>query len=377
MIKFISFSLLLTFILESNQVFAEDNCIVSLSSHKDKRIEALSSEAQGMLVISSLIASQLQLETPRQINITIFLLSGLTEVNSQGNKTFLSFSLIDGTLFTILNRLEILEDVQNFLLSRLGFNNNKLGPFSMIDEGGLTLHLNKAPSLSVITDFNYNNTIDLFLDKVNQLKKNKEERISYNRLTFDELLLLVSPLRSFLFRALNTEDRMKIKSVLYELFNNLKSQRDKNSMTNHPQEQQSEPIQAFKSLGVQKRQKIYSKEEREKLIQEAIQLIEEEGISESEVAHRLNVNSRTLWGWLNKYEKEHRPILGRKRESMKSYSQEEKDELIQKALPLIKRGVVIREVASRLNVKGHILWPLISRYEQKHGAIPGRKRYDK
>ena len=95
MFKIFPFILLLI-LIKPIPLFASP-CIVSLSS-QDKRINALSIEAQNMFIMSSLIVSQLQ-PSVSSINIKVLLLSAFTtvKVNSQRKGIFHNFSLIDKT----------------------------------------------------------------------------------------------------------------------------------------------------------------------------------------------------------------------------------------------------------------------------------------
>ena len=272
--------ILIVILMGSIQVSANRLCIIPLSFHNDNRINSLSSEAQDMLIMSSLIASQLwPNKLPIQIKFKVMLLSSFTEVKIvyQEKGIFHNFSLINKTLFNIFKRLGILKDIQMFLLNQLGLNGNDLGPFRIKDEGGLTLYLDKAPSPTTITQFNFRNTnIDVFLDKVNKLKSN-EEKASNKHLTFTEVLLLVGPIHSFLFQALNTRNPLKIRSALRQHFNTLRQERNRTS---------------------------YSPEQKVKIIQETIQLFKDEkDMNVLKAARRLNVNYETLRKWLDKAEK--------------------------------------------------------------------------
>ena len=303
--KIVPFILLLI-LMKPMQLFAS-SCIVPLSS-QDKRINALSTEAQNMFVMSSLIVSQLQ-PNVSSINMKVLLLSALTtvKVTSPRKGVFHNFSLIDETLFTVFKNLEILEDVQAFLLSQLGFNNDNLGPFSRRYEGGLILHLDEVPSISMITNFNYNNTINRFLDKIIELEKGKE-KTSNEYLTFNELLLLVSPLRPFLFQASHTENRVVIKSLLYELFNNLRQQKTYQQNT-HQQKRRS-----------------YTQKEKDEIIQQAIALFaQQDNITIAEIIRRLNIDvtEAMLRHWLNRYEEKNGTTPGRKRHRRRSQQNNE------------------------------------------------------
>ena len=297
--------ILLLILIKSIQLSATP-CIVSLSSQKDKRINALSIEAQNMFIMSSLIVSQLQ-PNVSSINIKVLLLSAFitVKVNSQRKGVFHNFSLIDRTLFTVLKNLEILEDIQTFLLSQLGFSDGNLGPFSRRHERGLILHLDEDPSLPMIVNFNYDSTINRFLDKIMELEKDKKKP-SNEHMTFNELLLLVSPLRPFLSQASHIENRAAIRSILYNLFNNLHQQRT------HQQKRKSHTS--------------YTQKETNEIVQQAIALFEQQNnITIPEIIHRLNVDiSETmLRNWLNQYEQKNGRIPGRKRNRRRSQQDNE------------------------------------------------------
>ena len=284
MIKFVSFTILITFILISSiQASTEDHCAIPLSSRNDKRFNALSHEAQNMFIMSSLIASQLKPVRPSiEINSTIMLLSHITKIDDQDRGVFHDFSLTNKTLFHVLNRLKILKGFQTFLLSQLGLDNSNLKPFSR-KNGELIFHLDEAPQASSIINFNYSRAVDMFLDRVYRLEKDKG---SFDRtLTFTELLILLGPAHSFLFKTLGTEDTTKINAILASSFIDLRQKRS---------------------------QGFYSQEEREEFIQQAIQLFEKEpGITNLEVSKRLDINHSTLRAWLNRHEKENGPITGK------------------------------------------------------------------
>ena len=75
----IRYILLTSFIIlvVPTQVFAK-RCAIVLSHPNIKRIEGLSNEGQDIMLIASLIASQLQLDkSPLQINPTLILLGAI------------------------------------------------------------------------------------------------------------------------------------------------------------------------------------------------------------------------------------------------------------------------------------------------------------
>ena len=197
----------------------------------------------------------------------------------------------------MLKNLEILEDIQAFLLNQLGFSDGNLGPFSRRHTGGLILHLDEVPSLPMIVNFNYDSTINRFLDKIMELEEDKKKP-SNEHMTFNELLLLVSHLRPFLSQASHIENRAAIRSILYNLFNNLHQQRTH-----------------------QQKRKSYTQEEKHEIVRQAIALFEQQNnITIPEIIHRLNIDipETTLWNWLNQYEQKNGRIPGRKRNRKRS-----------------------------------------------------------
>ena len=195
--KFITLTLLLAFILTgSTFAFAKssNSCAIALSSSTDNRIHSLSLEDQNMIIISSIIALQLQTSTePIKINPTIMLLSAFTEIkiNAQDKSIFHNLSSIDQTLFAFFKHLGILKDLQNLLLSQLGLSSNDLGPFSIREDGGLTLYLDTPPPISTVIDFNFNETVNRLLDNFIRFRGSKQ-RTYQGMLTFSGYFLLAT-----------------------------------------------------------------------------------------------------------------------------------------------------------------------------------------
>ena len=96
----------------------------------------------------------------------------------------------------------------------------------------------------------------------------------------------------------------------------------------------------------------------------------------AEAARRLGVDNNALRRWLDEYEKEHGPIIGRKREPHTTYSLEQQQEIVQNAVQLFKEedNMTVAEAARRLNINDKTLWRWLNEYEKEHGPIPGRKR---
>ena len=348
MMKFI----LVVILISSTQVFAKASCIVSLSSNKNNKITNLSIEAQDMLIMSSLIASQLWLEPDRQINFTVMLLSSFTEVEikSEDKGFFHGFSLIDKTIFTVFKQLGILKTIQTFLLNKLNLSEHHLGPFKMKENGGLTLYLNNPPSISMVTDLKYTNTIDIFLNKANELKKSRrnpfQEESFQGSLTFNEFVLLVGPMHLFLSTALDTKDVSEMKSILHQVF-----------------------------LSSLFSRKTYSLEEKDEIIKKAIQLFKEQkNITLPMVARRLNVSLANLTRWIKQHERKYGAIEGRKKR--RSSSQEERDKIVQEVIALTEQGISVTEAGRRLEIKKNTLIAWLDHYEQEqeHGPIEGRRR---
>ena len=300
MIKFIF--LILFILFGPIQAFAqnENKCIVALSHPSDKRIGRLSNEGQDIILMASLIASQLQPTTVStiQLNPTLIFLGALTEVkiDSQEQGVFHNFSFIDGMLFTVLKRLGILEDTQAFLLNLLGFSNNNLGPFEMRPDGGVILHLDRYPIIPMATHFDYSETASALLDAIGRLTpQNVQEGAGQSLPTFSERLLLTVleldiPLRSFLFNALNKESAIEVRSLLYPLFKAIK------------------PTVVEPSEGLLQRLIL----EQVKITQRAVYLIQR-GMSVPEAAERLGINQIDFQGWFDEYQQERGLIQRRQR----------------------------------------------------------------
>ena len=173
MINFIVLTLLMILVTPST-AFADKQCPSALSHSNVEKTEQFSNESQDMMLIASLMASQMQ-TTSQKINSSLILLSAITEVKVAGqNKgSFHNLSLIGGTLFTVFKRLNILENFQNFLLNQIGLSESNLGPFSMSTEGELILHLNTSPAISLITSFSYDEAMNLLLNNINELNQDK------------------------------------------------------------------------------------------------------------------------------------------------------------------------------------------------------------
>ena len=358
MIKFISLIVFIA-LIGPIQVFAEDACRISLSP-------AESNEDQDIIIMSSLMASQLQpVKLPMQINLTILFLSTLTEVKigSQDKRTFHHLSLIDRTLFNVFKQLGILEDIQTFLLSQLGLSSDDLGPFSIRDSGGLTLHLNTPPSVAIrdlwplavnllmeiqlsasssimmANYFNYDESTEILFKKIRDIKR----RALWGP-AFAEALLLAAlefrnPLRSFLFDALNTKNVVKIKSDLYKSLAKLRRKKSRGFYSKYTMIQ-GEPEQ--ENDRVLRRQgkflRDFSKEEIDRLIQGAILLFQEEdNMTDERAAKRLGITRYALHKLLNKHEEENGDIPGRKRRPRRmpsiDSSEDERDEITQEAPP--------------------------------------------
>ena len=421
MIKYI---LLTSFIIlvVPTQVFAK-RCAIVLSHPNIKRIEGLSNEGQDIMLIASLIASQLQLDkSPLQINPTLILLAAITEIetDNKNENTFQNFNSTDRTLFTILKHLEILEKTQIFLLNQLGFNDHYLGPFSTRPDGGVTLHLNSSPATSITNYFNYDETTSMLLDKINGLNQtrttqSKQRRSAHSLPIFSKQFLLAVleldiPLRTFLFDVLNTRDTKEIKSIFDLLFDDIKQtakpsnefldQLIKNNIVQeviplikksvsiakvaegigmsrftlwkwiNEYEQENGPIPGRQ----QKTPTAYSREEKTEFIQKAIQLFKEKSMSASEAARRLKIKAPTLTKWLNEYEEKNGQIPGRQRKLLVYHSEIEREEITQKAIPLLQKGITITKSAKILNVGNEPLQRYINKHEEKYGIIKGRRR---
>ena len=359
----IKFILLILFVVlvGSTQVFAQNQCAVALSHSSDTRIGNLSNEDQDIILMASLIASQLQPSTVStiQINLTLIFLGAITEVkvDSEDKGVFHDFSLIDGMLFTILKRLGILEATQTFLLSQLGFNDNNLGPFKKRPGGGLTLHFNIPPTASMATHFDYDETVSAILDTIGKSTlQNVQEGSTQSFPTFSQRLLLIVldvdiPLRTFLFEALDKKNALEVRSLLYPLFNDIR-------LTETPSRRLFQQLIS----------------ERSEIVQQAIRLIQQ-GMSVPEAAEKLGTHQIDFQKWLDKYQQEHGIISIRQPQSYTHYPQEQKEAIIQEAIKLFQEeGMTTSEAARRLNMKRTTLQKWLNEHEQKHGLIHGRPR---
>ena len=401
-----------------DQVSARDKCAMALLHPHIESIKGLSHEDQDMILMASLIASQLQpTASIIQINPTLIFLGAITEVKigSKDKGVFHNFSLIDRTLFTVLKHLGILEETQAFLLSQLGFNETHLGPFSIKDDGGLILHLNSPPTISVITHFDYDKTAGLLLNVVDHSKQNEEYQNTHKKSpqslsAFSEHFLLAIldldiPSRETLFDTFNTKDAMKIKSALQSLFNDIKSTvkspreilhqliLDKDAILQEAILLTQEGIsieEAAKKLEVNKdhlqywldkhkeeynrqhQRKTYSQEQKDEITQEVIKLFQEEKMTIIEAARRVEVKKSTLQYWLNKHEQKYGPIPGRQKRTL--YSQEQKNKIIRKAISLIQQGMNLVRIAKILKVNYLNLRKWLYKHQKEHGPIPRRKQ---
>ena len=351
------------------KVFAHDQCPPALSSPSNKKIEEISDESQDIMLMASLIASQLQLSSlskssPIQINSTMMFLGAITGVKIDGTDRgiFYNFSLINRTLFTAFKRLGILKDLQFFLLDQLGLNENDLGPFKIRSKGGgLTLHLNKPPTAFTVIDFYYDETISAMIDRSRQNKtiKNTQKGSSQGFSILPEHFLLAAlelntPLRAFLLKALKIKDVMEVMEIrflIHSLFDNAR--------------QSAKPSRGlFKFLL-----------ERKAIVEKAIQLREQENTTILEASRELGIGRKALLQWLDEYEKEYGFTSGKKRWPQTPYPHEEKKIIISKTISLIQEGVSLSEAAKRLGVKEMTLWKWFNEHEQKYGPIRGRKRW--
>ena len=331
-----------------------NQCTIALSHPNVKKIRELPNEEQDIILMASLIASQLQPnKSPLQINPTLIFLGAITEVkvNNKSKSIFHNFSLIDGMLFTVLKRLEILESFQAFLLSQLGFTNNNLGPFSIRDSGGLTLHLNSPPSISTIIHFNYDKDTNDLLDVINKFKWIKR-RIAQNPPTFSEYLILAIlelniPLSAFLFEALDTKDTMEIKNLLYPLFNKVR---------------QNLKLSTGRSNQILK--EITNQQTKKEILQEALDLFKDENMTIVEAARRLHIDKDILKALLKEYKEKNGIII-----NMPNRRYYQKDKILQEAISLRKQGMSTKEAAEQLDVKYSSLQLWIKNYKKENNII--------
>ena len=90
-------------------------------------------------------------------------------------------------------------------------------------------------------------------------------------------------------------------------------------------------------------------------------------MSVKKAAEILNVKPKSLHAWLDKYEQENGPIPGRQR--FTTYSQEQKEEFVQKAIPLIEQGMSLSKIAKQLGVNIHNLKEWLEKHKEKYGPI--------
>ena len=266
-------------------------------------------------------------------------------------------------LFTVLQRLGILEDTQNFLLNQLGFINNNLGPFKMRDGGCLIFHLRTSPVIPMATHFDYSEAASTLLDAIGKSTlQNTQEGSSQILPTFSERLLLTVleldiPLRSFLFEALNKRNAIEVRSLLHPLFNDIR-----------PTIKPSRGL--FQQLILEKSE----------ITQRAIGLIQQ-GMSVPEAAEKLEINQIDFQGWFDEYPQKRKSTSKKQQQSYTQqsytvYDQEKREAIIQDTIKLFQEeeDMTVAEAARRLNVNRTTLQQWVQRHEQKHGPIPGRKQ---
>ena len=128
------------------------NALLSSQSHKsfkDNFVEEVHDMFWTSLRIATILnyyANPFFITKKVKVNLYHFFLAGITEITVSGKPTEISF--IDSTLFNILKELDILEDFQFFLLKKLGFDRNNLGPFKIRSDGGLILDINGSSRLA-------------------------------------------------------------------------------------------------------------------------------------------------------------------------------------------------------------------------------------
>ena len=342
----------LTFAFAAGKSRDPNLCAIPLSHFQDKRLGSLAVEDQNMIIISSLIAKQLQINNnPVQISPTIMLLSTLTDVKvydrDHGNYDTLTAN--DHTLFAVFKHLGLLTDIRTILLDQLSLNHNSLISFPIRDNGGFTLYLDALPN---VISFDYDDTINMLLDNFMKSRKTVQ-----NPLTFSGYLLLASPslnhaIRSVLFHAFNTRNVREIRSILYKLFNDIKQQRAWARFT--PEEKD--------------------------IVQRAVQLFqEEENMTVAKVANILDVdlNSRGLNNLLDKYEQEYGLIPGRQRQkqSQTLYTPEQRKAFVQRAIKLFQEeeNMNVLRAADILGLNENTLQKWLLEHEQQNGPIPGRQ----
>ena len=393
--------LILLILIGPAQLLASE-CGTQLTRKSDN---ILTEEGQDIMLMSSLLASQLQpTAISPQITPTLLFLSAITEVKVEGEDKgiFHNFGFRDRILLTAFKRLGILENLQTFLLSQLGFKGDHLGPFSIRAEGGVIFHLTSSPLISTIINFNYDKDTHDLLDVIARLKqmdehiKNTKRKSIQEIPTFSEYLFLALldlniPLSTFLFKTLNKQNAAEIHTILNPLFDDVRQTvkpyqlnklfRDavlqKASSFNQSNLQQQ--LNEHEKVDGHRKQKTpripYSKEQKEAMIQQAIEWIGE-GVSVKEAAKRLKVHQLTLTKWLNQHEKTHGPIPGRKRNKKphQLYSQKQKEEMVQQTIEWIGQGIGVKGAAKKLKVNPLTLAKWLDKHEEEYSPIPGRKR---
>ncbi len=116
----------------------------------------------------------------------------------------------------------------------------------------------------------------------------------------------------------------------------------------------------------------HSSEEKTNILQQAIPLIEE-GMDMANVARRFRVKRRTFHTWIQQHERRHGPINREKMHKQYSHSiytpPEEKNNIIQQAILLLKENRNLAAVARRLNIPEGTLRNWLEDYEAIHAPI--------
>ena len=118
--------------------------------------------------------------------------------------------------------------------------------------------------------------------------------------------------------------------------------------------------EVFDNLRQQQSQTFEHSEHREKIVQQAILLFQEENMTITKAFRRLSehypyLKYHILHRWLNAYENEHGPIVGKQHRShlfQTNYSPKQREEIIQQAILLFQEeNITNKEVANRLGLK--------------------------
>ena len=292
--KYVSLTLILILAFISTKpilAFEQDSDLCATLLSHDERLNSLSSKDRNIIVISAFIASQLSTSArPIQINQAIIFLSDFVEVkigiDDQNKEASYSLSSTHKSLFNAFAQLGILKDMQEKLLNQLGLSSNNLGPFSLTEQGRLTLHLDTLPSISTVNRSNYDDRTNTLLDNFKKFKEHKKET-PLSSLTFleyaflDFILLEVPPIQRFLSNLLDTNNAKKISQIFYQVFKRLKT---------------------LSSLD--------SKEQSE-VIQKVIRFFQELNMTLREAARRLGLDEGLLYRLVEKHEKINGRIPGR------------------------------------------------------------------